>query len=152
MTTEYEVYPVEWLLFGLAVLCGAIGLAGVLQRPEPPEPASRIEAWRRAALTPIGIAFVLFAAHNAMLLVVWTWGNNDPLHSRYLWPSYPLLLLLGLAAYAGVRASWPHSFWRALPFRLLLALLLVVHVQRSLAAPQEPVGLYVEPEAETLER
>ena len=103
-------------------------------------------------LTPTGAAFALFAVHNVMLLVVWTLGNNDPLHSRYLWPSYPMLILLGCAAYARVRALWPRAFWPAFPFRLLLALLLVVHTQRSLAATPEPVGFELELEAETLER
>lgn len=42
--------------------------------------------------------------------------------------------------------------WVRLPFRLLLVLLLIVHVQRSIAATPVPVGYNLEPEAETLAR
>lgn len=143
VTTEYEVYPLEWMLLTLAFACAGIALLAWLRRRTAP--------LSRALHTPIGIALALFAVHNLMLLVVWTLGNNDPLHSRYLWPSYAMLVLFGLAAYASVRSAWARAFWPALPFRLLLALLLVVHVQRSLAATPEPVGYELEPEAETLE-
>jgi len=142
VTTEYQALPLEWLLLGLAVLCAGVGLYAFLRRAKAPAPEPA------RGITPTGVALLLFVVHNVMLLVLWTLGNNDPLHSRYLWPSYPLLLLLAVAAYARVRSR----FWLALPFRLLLALLLVVHVQRSIAATPVPVGYNVVPEDEPVER
>ena len=136
VTTQYQVDPLEWLLLGLALLSAALGIVAALRAP--------LNSATRLAL-------VLFAAHNVMLLVLWSLGNNDPLHSRYLWPSYSMLLLIGLSAYARTRARWPDAPWAKLPFQVLALLLLVVHLQRSIAATPVPVGFNLEPEAETLD-
>jgi 4-amino-4-deoxy-L-arabinose transferase-like glycosyltransferase len=37
-------------------------------------------------------------AYLVTLLALWTWGNNDPIHTRYVAPVYGLLVLLGFRA------------------------------------------------------
>jgi hypothetical protein len=149
VVTEYDPYPLEWLLLALAVLCAGLALLGT-RRLRQPRGAAAAEPVRWSP-APVALAALMFFNYTLMLLVIWSFGNNDPLHSRYLWPSYPLLLLLAHAAYARARAAWPESVWPRLPFQLLWALLLVVHVQLSVEAVPVPVPFDLEPGSDTLD-
>lgn len=51
-------------------------------------------------------------------IVVWTLGNNDPIYSRFLYPSYPYLILAFFAGYAFI-ARWTQS----VPIKWLFLLL-----------------------------
>jgi hypothetical protein len=80
------------------------------------------------ARTPLaaGLALVAAAAgwYAAALLVLWTVGNNDPIHTRYAAPLHPLLLVLaaavGAGAARGAAPNWPR---RALVLAALLVML-----------------------------
>jgi hypothetical protein len=148
VATEYDPYPLEWLLLALAMLCAGLALLARRRLRRARGAAAEPVRW---SATPAALAALMFLNYTLMLLVVWSFGNNDPLHSRYLWPSYPLLLLLAHAAYAKARAAWPENAWPRLPFQLLWALLLVVHLQLSLEAVPVPVPFDLEPGSETLD-
>ena len=87
VTLPYRPSPVEWGLFALAVAAAATGVA----------------AGRRAG----GVAAVAGAdrgrgggaCSSRSTIAVWTVGNNDPIHTRFLFPVYPLLCLLAFHAY-----------------------------------------------------
>ncbi len=95
----------------LAVLLVATGLvlgAAFLRRRAPPaqaqSPPRPPPFLSRAA--PRLLA-VLCASFFAVLLAVWTLGNNDPLNTRFLFPVYPFLLLLGFSAHDAWRSTDP---------------------------------------------
>ena len=79
----------------------------------------------------------LLAAYVVLLIAVWTVGNNDPIYTRFLYPAYPLLVLLAFAAYARVRESGPA--WGVVAWRALFAALLVVHALRDYQAVALPL-------------
>lgn len=78
-----------------------------------------------------GISYVL------LTILIWTSGNNDPIFTRFLYPSYPFLVVAGYIAYVSSKgqSSW-HKLSRV---GLLLFLLLALGNQAletySLLAP-----------------
>jgi len=72
-----------------------------------------------------------------MLITLWSLGNNDPLYTRFLYPSYPLLLLLSFGGHALVKQtqSWPAH----VPFQALYAGLVGVHLWRDYQAVALPL-------------
>ena len=142
VTHEYRPDPLEWLLLVLFAVC--LGL-------------STVAAWRalrsiraswRLATTSLGLAALLFGFYNLALIGVWSFANNDPLHSRYLWPAYPFLFVLALGAWTTVRRAWTGNVWVALPFRALFVLLFLVQLERSLLAVPVPVRYELDDEQE----
>ncbi len=109
---------------GLSLAATAIGLAGwcgatALRTPAPTGGRPGVLWWLLPALS---VGYVV------VLVVVWTLGNNDPIYSRFLYPSYVFFVLAGFHVHSHVkRAHPPGSAGRGgalLPFRLLYALLL----------------------------
>ena len=49
--------------------------------------------------------------YGVVLIALWTVGNNDPIYTRFVYPVYPFLVLLGFAAYAGVRERGELGWW-----------------------------------------
>jgi hypothetical protein len=62
-----------------------------------------------------GIAIVLIGSYAGVYLVtlvlLWTIGNNDPIHTRFVAPIYPYFVLLGFVAFAAISRhgipGWP---------------------------------------------
>jgi hypothetical protein len=129
VTRPYRPSLVEWALLALTAI--ALGFALVAWRRRGRE-GSR-EAGRERVL--VAQAFVLY---NAATLATWAFANNDPIYTRFLYPSYVFLVLLGFYAYADVR-RWTASPWGPIAFRLLYASLLVLHCARDLKAVALPV-------------
>jgi len=70
--------------------------------------------------------------YPAALVTLWTFGNNDPINTRYVAPLYPLLVVVGFAAFEALeRASAPR--WQRGAFVLLGLLVVAPAVPRSLA-------------------
>lgn len=80
----------------------------------------------------------LVLAFYASTLAVWTFGNNDPINTRFLYPSYTLLVLLGFHAWSFVASRGTGLLGRAV-FGALYAFLLAVQLWRSLAALPQPI-------------
>ncbi|MBW2232607.1 MAG: glycosyltransferase family 39 protein [Deltaproteobacteria bacterium] len=115
---------VDWSLdpIGIAVAAGAVALALWCTRV-----AVAARAAGRAASTndSAGVAWVLLPGlslgYLAVLLTVWTLGNNDPLYGRFLFPCYVFFMLAGMHLYAGVKRT---AIVARRPFQLLYALML----------------------------
>ena len=78
------------------------------------------------------------AAYFALTLAVWTVGNNDPIHTRFLFPAYPLLVVLAFHAYDAMKeraATW----WERVPWQVLYAGFFAVQLARSWRAEPLPV-------------
>jgi hypothetical protein len=118
VTNERNPKPVEWAAAGLALAAAVVG-------------------WRARprASAAMAIAAALLANYLAATIALWTFGNNDPLYSRFLFPAYPLLMLLGFFLYAGVRTS---SLAVRLPFFALYGALVAIHLGRDWAAVPVP--------------
>jgi hypothetical protein len=131
VTRPYRPSLVEWALAGLSAM--ALVVALVAWRRRGRERSRSLEEGYERPL--VAQAFVLY---NVMTLATWTFANNDPIYTRFLYPSYVFLVLLGFYAYADVR-RWTASPWGPLAFKLLYASLLVIHVIRNVDAVALPV-------------
>jgi hypothetical protein len=116
----------------LAVAAGALSLgvwcAVVAIRSEAPD-AGNTSGALSLVLPGLSVGYV------AVLLLVWTVGNNDPIHSRFLYPSYVFFLLGGMHLYSHVKTSHTDTRGAATrPFQALYALLLATQAGGTLLA------------------
>ena len=126
VTLPYRPSAVEWGLFALAVAAVATGVA-----------AGRRAGWQ-VAPSPARTVAEVAAAFLASTIAVWTVGNNDPIHTRFLFPVYPLLCLLAFHAYEAVR-GWSPAWWTRAPWIALYAGVVAVQALRSWRAEPMPV-------------
>ncbi|HEX9724895.1 MAG TPA: hypothetical protein VGC53_11505 [Vicinamibacteria bacterium] len=82
------------------------------------------------------IAGGLAVGYVVVLIALWTVGNNDPIYTRFVYPVYPFLVLLGFAAYSAARAREGVAWWMRAPFWALYGLLLLVHVHKTVILHQ----------------
>jgi len=129
VTRPHRPSLVEWALVAVAAVALAATLVAWRRRGRQ---ASRETGHERALVAQ---AFVLY---NAATVATWTFANNDPIYTRFLFPSYVFLVLLGFYAYADVR-RWTASPWGPLAFKLLYASLIAVHCIRNVEAVALPV-------------
>jgi hypothetical protein len=129
VTRPHRPSAVEWAFVALSAVALVLAVA----------------AWRRrGAERPgdegpeRGLVAQAFLLYNAATLLTWSFANNDPIYTRFLYPSYVFLLLLGFQAYADVR-RWTASPWGPLAFKLLYASLVAVHCVRNVQAVALPV-------------
>jgi hypothetical protein len=66
----------------------------------------------------------------ACLLVLWTAGNNDPIYTRFLYPSYAFLGLSAAHVYSHVKASAAAAAHR--PFQALYLWMLAAQAAGTL--------------------
>jgi hypothetical protein len=127
VTLPYRPRGVEW---GLAAIALAAAAAFLL--------AGRRAGWSRGAPSPAGAMAIVAASYLALTIVLWTAANNDPIHTRFLYPVYPLLWVAAFHAYDAVR-RWSPS-WRArAPWIALYAGVCAVQLLRSGRAEALPV-------------
>jgi hypothetical protein len=124
----YEMAPHELALLALSALCAGLLLQDGWRRLAAGgrTPQQRLGALRAS---PLYLPLAALASYHAMLIGLWSVGNNDPLYTRFLYPSYPLLLLVAFGAYARLRATRPWPL--RLPFQLLYVSLIGVHLWRD---------------------
>jgi hypothetical protein len=129
VTRPYWPSLVEWALVGLSAVALVVALVAWRRRGR-----ERGSEERRERVL-VAQAFVLY---NVATLATWTFANNDPIYTRFLYPSYVFLILLGFYAFADVR-RWTASPWAPLAFKLLYASLLAIHCIRNVEALALPV-------------
>ena len=129
VTLPYRPSKVEWTLVAMGLVAAVSAIR-----------AGRRSRWQ-TALSPASPARALAeisAAYFGLTIAVWTLGNNDPIHTRFLFPVYPLLWVLAFHAYDAVKA-WGAAWWERAPWQLVFAGFLVVQVARSWRAELLPV-------------
>lgn len=129
----YEASPHEWILAGLAIAAALMAARASWSAPRPPA-----EGLAPPGRSPAVLVAEFFVLYTVMTIALWTVGNNDPIYTRFLYPSYPFLVLLGFHAYSTVKRS-SASFWARLPFRALYALLVMTHSVRDFHAVALPL-------------
>ena len=129
VTLPYRPSAVEWTL-GVMSLVAAVSAIR----------AGRRSRWHTDAphASPARTIVEIAAAYFGLTIVVWTLGNNDPIHTRFLFPVYPLLWLLAFHAYDAMK-GWAASWWERLPWQVLYAGFVAVQVARSWRAEALPV-------------
>ncbi len=58
---------------------------------------------------------------------IWTYSNNDPIYTRFMFPLYPFIILAVFCLFAWVKAR-PANVWERLPFYLLAVLYTLTNV------------------------
>jgi hypothetical protein len=129
VTLPYRPSPVEWALVAIALAAGVSALR-----------AGRRSGWRRDAspASPALMVAEVAAAYLGLTIVLWTVGNNDPIHTRFLFPVYPLLWVLLFHAYDAVK-GWSAAWWERLPWQLMYGGFVALQVARSWRAEALPV-------------
>jgi hypothetical protein len=74
---------------------------------------------------PIFLLTEYFVAYILVTILMWTVGNNDPIYSRFMYPSYVYLMLLMFAGYSFVKQSDSSSMSRLPPIALYWSVVLV---------------------------
>jgi hypothetical protein len=129
VTVPHWPTAVEWSLLAMALAAAASALR-----------AGRRAAWRGDGLaaSPARIAAEVAAAYLGLTILLWTIGNNDPIHTRFLFPVYVLLWVLAFHAYDAVK-EWSAAWWERLSWQLLYAGFVAVQLARSWRAEPLPV-------------
>jgi hypothetical protein len=129
VTRPHRPSAVEW---GLVAL-GAAAMATAVR-------AGRRARWQfeGGGASPARIVAEVAAAYFALTIAIWTVGNNDPIYTRFLYPVYPLLLVLAFHAWDAMR-SWNATRFERLPWQALYAGFVVVQALRSWRAEPLPV-------------
>jgi hypothetical protein len=129
VTLPHRPSAVEWGLIAIALAAAVTALRVAHRAGEHDHSDLGTPARTLAEVT---------SAYLALTLALWTVGNNDPIHTRFLFPLYPLLWMLAFHAYDAVRrrgAEW----WERLPWQLLYAGFVFVQASRSWRAEALPV-------------
>lgn len=129
VTLPYRPTAVEWALLAIGVCAGVLALRARRRSASrgDPSPAS-----------PAGTVGEVAAAYFGLTLALWTVGNNDPIHTRFLFPVYLLLWVLTFHAYDALK-GWSATWWERLPWQILYAGFVAVQVARSWRAEALPV-------------
>jgi hypothetical protein len=129
VTLPYRPTAVEWALMATAVVAGVSAWR-----------AGRRSGWRSgdSPASPAWMLAEVAAAYLALTILLWSLGNNDPIHTRFLFPVYPLLWVLLFHAYDAVK-GWSAAWWERLPWQVMYAGFVAVQVARSWRAEALPV-------------
>lgn len=102
-----SVYRPSWLEWGIALILALAAGIGVLHffrergrlknAPVQGKEDAKNEVW--GAFLPAEF----FIGYVVITVILWSIGNNDPIYTRFLYPSYPFLILWGFAGYFFVR-------------------------------------------------
>ena len=122
--TNFEI--VSALLFFLAVGALLVALIDRVRHKRPPTLAAL--ASHRSSL--MGLLILEFLGMYLFItLLFWTIGNNDPLYTRYLYPSHVYLILGMFAGYSFIRRRFD-SLYARIPFQVLYGYILAVNLYK----------------------
>ena len=127
VTLPYRPSAVEWALLAIGLAAGVSAFRAGRRSIDDASPAS-----------PVRMVAEVAAAYFGLTILLWTVGNNDPIHTRFLFPAYPLLWVLLFHAYDAVK-GWSAAWWERLPWQLMYAGFVAVQVARSWRAEALPV-------------
>jgi hypothetical protein len=134
VTRPIRPSPLEWAAAVLAAWALIAGLPAAWRSFAP----RGLGAFSRAPLASPGLVAAGFVGlYLAATLALWTLSNNDPIHTRFLFPVYPLVLTTSFASYAGLRRQGA-SAWTLRPLEALLVLFLVAQLVRHVLSPVFP--------------
>jgi hypothetical protein len=99
------------------------------------------ERLRDGLQQPVPLFLLFFALYILALMILWTIGNNDPIYSRFVYPSYPYLCLAMLLVVCNVLRP-PVPRWYTTVIVALIVLLVFVHAARSTEPLRDAVISY----------
>jgi 4-amino-4-deoxy-L-arabinose transferase-like glycosyltransferase len=106
-----------WALLGLAAVVAA---ASAIPRLRADLSQRTREEWHDWLASPRSLVLQYTALYLLVLFGVWSLSNIDPLHTRYLFPSYVFVVLAAFVGWQSLRPRLPSAAWRT-PFYLGLA-------------------------------
>jgi hypothetical protein len=118
----------------LIVLCISVAVTmNAIVRAYKKNRANQISGekiWSRLVLAPSShsLPFQFLAVYGLMIIILWTIGNNDPIYTRFMYPSYIFLILSGFSIYSWIKQL--DSSWFRLPFQVLYISLIVIQLSR----------------------
>jgi hypothetical protein len=106
--SDYRIRWPDWaILAALAAALGASLFAVTRVRLSREHPSSFLRREYREAATPGFLAGEFFVGYAVITVVLWSVGNNDPIYSRFMYPSYPFLILWGFGIYSFFKKNAP---------------------------------------------
>lgn len=120
LESDLPLWEAVVLVTLLGVLLGVLTAWCLAKRRDSRSPGEdeERESWESCARLP-----TLFgASYLGVVIVVWTIANNDPIYTRFLFPSYPFLLLAFVLGLERQRRSGDHrGIARFVPWTLPVA-------------------------------
>jgi len=77
------------------------------------------------------LLFQLFIIYIFVTIFLWTIGNNDPIYTRFLYPSYLFLMLSVFSYYSYIKNDLT-SFYQRIPFYALYLSILLINSYKTL--------------------
>ncbi len=128
---RYSPSPCEWLLL-IAFVAYVVVFAISYLRPHDREAAVKKLRDKFAIYgTPTMTLLVLesYVAYIVVTLALWTVGNNDPIYTRFMYPSYVFLILLVFLSHRTL-VSIHGPVWASWLFRCLCIGIVMVNLAR----------------------
>jgi hypothetical protein len=89
--------------------------------------SSRLTVAITRLTSPQLLPFLYAIVYLVALVALWTVGNNDPIYTRFMYPSYPFVILALLAHFAWMKDRGSTA-WQLLPLYLLGALFVTTNL------------------------
>lgn len=127
----YELSTLELTLFLLFLLATGVVILTITRQPgcfERTPAFPQIRNYDRNKL-PVMLLLEFFVAYIGITIAVWTVSNNDPIYSRFLFPSYPYFILACFAGYAVVKQQRSSVPTRWL-FHLLYGVVITINLYK----------------------
>jgi hypothetical protein len=137
VTHPHAPSPLEWVALAAAVVA-ALGMGACALAVWKAERLSGERIRARMTGSPVAMAAEFLAAYLVLTLAVWTGGNNDPLYTRFLYPCYVLVFVVGGPLYTWAREQ-SRSGWLRVPLLILFGAFLAAQIARDWRAEALPV-------------
>jgi hypothetical protein len=111
---HYEPTTGEWLLYAAAIVCIGYLISAWYRSQSGPRFRGRLSGLPERCAKPSIAALVaeFWLTYLVVTIVFWTIGNMDPIHSRYLYPSYAFAILLAASGYERFLRNGDHAWAR----------------------------------------
>ena len=128
-----STYRLSWLEWGIVLMLAWVAVVvahyfsrgrGRLKNAPAPE-KQELRSGFPMALLPAEF----FVGYVVITIILWSVGNNDPIYTRFLYPSYPFLILWGFAGYSSVKKR-TSSNMALLPFVLLYLSTILINLHK----------------------
>ena len=122
----YQFSALEIITFGLFLITMSLAIHFFFRRRSERHSS---HAYEDNHVIPILILAV--SSYILITIAIWTTGNNDPIYTRFLYPSYPPLTILFLAIMTAIFHQTKSLFYRV-PFLLFTVLILIINAMKLL--------------------
>jgi hypothetical protein len=117
----------ETLVLLAVLVLALLAVVAFVQELRQQPRSSRLTVATAHPKSPQSLPFLFASVYVVDLIGLWTVGNNDPIYTRFMYPSYPFVILALLAHFAWMKDRGSTA-WQLLPLYLLGALFVTTNL------------------------